>query len=273
MISWFRNWNVIIGTFIITVFVLIGFFAPFIAPYHYAEPHYGATLESPSLKHLFGTDRMGRDTFSRVIYGTRTALISAFSAAGLAGVVGISLGMIGGYFGGKWDRLVQSLIDINFSFPTILLAIALVVVLQPGQASIVIAIVVSWWPYYARLVRGEVLATRKEDFVEAARALGSSHLRIIWKEILPNTIPMIVVVISITMGQVILIVTLLSFLGLGVQPPKASWGMMLSESRDFLGRAPWLSVFPGVAISLVVLGFNMLGDGVRDQLDPYLRSE
>lgn len=277
MINWkslllsFYNWNIAFGATILATAIFVAIFAPLIAPFHYAEQNFVETLDPPSITHLFGTDRLGRDIFSRVIYATRTAFLSAFLAATLAGVIGVMFGLIGGYIGGWLDRVIQSLIDISYSFPTILIAIALVVVMTPGQGSIIIAIVIGWWPYYARIVRGEVLATRGEDFVEAARAIGSNRIRIMLKEVLPNTIPMVIVLMSVTMGQVILITTLLSFLGIGIQPPKASWGMMLSDGRDYLIRAPWISIFPGVAISIVVLGFNLLGDGIRDQLDPYLK--
>lgn len=269
--KWLLNWNIAFGTIILIVVIVGGVFAPYLVPYHYTEPDYMKVLEPPSMDHLFGTDRLGRDIFSRVIYGARTALVSAFSAAGLAGVVGIILGITAGYLGGWYDRFIQSLIDISYSFPTILLALALVIVLQPGMKSIIVAIVLGWWPYYARFIRGETLSTKGEDFVEAAVAIGSSKIRVILKQIFPNVIPISIVLASITMGQVILTVTLLSFLGLGIQPPRASWGMMLSDGRSYLTSAPWLSVFPGAAIAVTVLGFNLLGDGIRDRLDPYLK--
>lgn len=270
--EWFSNLDIAVGGSILLVVLIVGIFTPYLAPYNYTEPDYTNLIAPPSAKHLMGTDKLGRDVFSRIIYGTRTALVSAFSAAGLAGVIGIILGITAGYFGGWYDRLIQALIDISYSFPTILLAFALVIILEPGMQSIVIAIVLGWWPYYARFIRGEVLSTKEKDFVEAAVATGASNIHILRKEITPNVISLSIVLLSITMGQVILTVTLLSFLGLGIQPPRASWGMMLSGGRSYITSAPWLSMFPGVAIAITVLGFNLLGDGLRDKLDPYLRA-
>ncbi|MFB6290365.1 MAG: ABC transporter permease [Candidatus Bipolaricaulia bacterium] len=273
MRSWFSNKQVLIGVTIILTFTIMGIFAPVIAPYHYSDQDLSNMLDAPSKAHLFGTDQLGRDVFSRVLYGIRTSLISAFGTATVAGIVGVILGLLAGYFGGWVDRMIQSSIDLAWSFPTLLLAIALVVALRPGQLSIIIAIAAGWWAQYARVVRGEVLATKEDDFVEAARALGSSNFRILFRQILPNILPVTVVLVSTTMGRAIIIETTLSFLGLGVQPPKPSWGIMLSDGRDVISMAPWVTLFPGIAISLSVLGFNFLGDGLRDLLDPYIRSE
>lgn len=272
MRSWLSNRQVLIGAGIILSFTIMGILAPTIAPYHYSDQDLLSMLNPPSQDHLFGTDQLGRDVFSRVLYGTRTSLISAFGTASVAGIVGVILGLLAGYFGGWVDRIVQSSIDIAWSFPTLLLAIALVVALTPGQLSIIIAIAAGWWAQYARVVRGEVLATKEDDFVEAARALGSSNLRILFKQILPNILPVTIVLVSTTMGRAIIIETTLSFLGLGVQPPKPSWGIMLSDGRDVISMASWVTLFPGIAISLSVLGFNFLGDGLRDLLDPYIQS-
>jgi len=255
----------------IILFSLTGLFAPFIAPFPYWIQNLADSLQPPSWEHVFGTDRFGRDIFSRVIYGARTSLICALGAAGVAGAIGIFVGLIAGYFGGWTDRFVQGLIDISWSFPTLLLAIALAVVMKPGLISVVIAIAAGWWSQYARVVRGEVLSTREMDFVQAAKALGSSNIRIIFREIFPNIIPVIVVLISVTMGTAIIVEATLSFLGIGVQPPTPSWGIVLAKVRDFIARASWICLFPGVAISITVLAFNLLGDGLRDLLDPYMK--
>lgn len=225
----------------------------------------------PGGDHLFGTDQYGRDTFTRVIYGARTSLIAAFGAATLAGIIGIILGLLGGYVGGYLDSIIQSLINISWSFPSLLLALVLVVILEPGMKTIMLAIALGYWPQYAQVIRSEVLAMREEEFVLAARSLGASDTRILFLHILPNVLPPVIVLISLTMGYAIIVEASLSFLGLGIQPPMSSWGTLLADARDFLSRAPWLSIFPGLAIALAVLGLNLLGDGLRDLLDPYLK--
>jgi len=251
--------------------VLIGLFAPYISPYPYWKHDYAALLQPPSRAHPFGTDDFGRDTFTRVIYGTRASLISALGAAGIAGIIGITFGLVGGYFGGYLDRFVEALVDVTWSFPTLLLALVLVVVMNPGLTTTLFAIGVGYWPQYTQVLRSEVLALREEEYILAARAIGASHRRILLQHILPNVIAPVIVLVSLTMGNAIIIESSLSFLGLGVQPPMSSWGTLLSAGRDFLGLAPWLTLFPGLAIMAAVLGFNLLGDGLRDILDPYLR--
>lgn len=266
-----HNRQSLIGTSAILALMLIAALAPFVAPYHYWRQDYTAVLEAPSPAHYFGTDDFGRDTFSRIVYGARASLLSALGAAGLAGIIGIILGLLAGYFGGYLDRLIQGLIDVTWSFPSLLLALILVVIMQPGLTTIMIAIALGYWPQYAQVIRSEVLVLREEDFVLAAHSIGANSRRIILRHILPNVLAPVIVLISLTMGYAIIVEATLSFLGLGVQPPMPSWGTMLSDAREFLYKAPWLSVFPGIAITIAVLGFNLLGDGLRDILDPRLR--
>jgi len=266
-----HNTQMLIGESILLAFILIVALAPLIAPYSCWRQDYTATLQPPSRAHYFGTDDFGRDTFSRVIYGARASLLSAFGAAGLAGIIGIILGLLAGYFGGYLDRLIQGLVDVTWSFPSLLLALVLVIIMEPGLITTMIAIALGYWPQYTQVLRSEVLVLREEEFVLAAHSIGASNKRIILIHILPNVIAPVIVLISLTMGYAIIIEATLSFLGLGVQPPMSSWGTLLSDARDFLSKAPWLSLFPGIAITIAVLGFNLLGDGLRDFLDPRLR--
>ena len=265
------NKQVFVGGFLVLALALIACFAPYISPYPYWKQDYAALLQPPSWTHPFGTDQFGRDCFSRVVYGTRASLLSALGAAGIAGIIGIILGLLSGYFGGYLDRFVQSLVDIFWAFPSLLLALVLVLVMHPGLTPTMLAIGVGYWPQYTQVLRSEVLVRREEEYILAARAIGAGHGRILLKHILPNVIAPVIVLVSLTMGSAIIVESSVSFLGLGVQPPMSSWGTLLSEGRDFLGVAPWLTLFPGLAIVVAVLGFNLLGDGLRDVLDPYLR--
>jgi peptide/nickel transport system permease protein len=251
--------------------VIISVFAPFITRYSLWKQDYSSLLQKPGESHLFGTDHYGRDTFTRIIYGGRISLLSALGAASMAGVIGVFLGLLAGYFGGYVNRIIQALVDIFWSFPSLLMALVLVVIMGPGIVSVMVAIAFGYWPEYAQVIRSEVLSIRKKEYVIAARALGNTDLKIIFKHILPNVIAPVVVLITITMGYAIIVEASLSFLGLGIQPPMSSWGTLLSDSREFLAHAPWLSIFPGLAIIITVLGFNMFGDGLRDFLDPYQR--
>jgi peptide/nickel transport system permease protein len=266
-----KNKQIVVGGSVILAFIIMAALAPLIAPYPCWKQDYTVTLTAPCRGHYFGTDEFGRDTFSRVIYGARASLLSALGAAGLAGIVGIVLGLIAGYFGGFLERIIQGLVDVTWSFPSLLLALVLVVIMKPGLTTTMIAIALGYWPQYTQVLRSDVLNLREEEFVLAAHSIGAGSMRIIVKHILPNVIAPVTVLISLTMGYAIIIEATLSFLGLGVQPPMSSWGTMLSDARDFLSRAPWLSVFPGMAITMAVLGFNLLGDGLRDLLDPRLR--
>lgn len=267
-----NNNQLVLGAAIILFMIITAIFAPLISTHSHWEQDYSAVLKSPSTENFFGTDQYGRDTFTRVVYGARTSMLSAFGAATLAGVIGVLMGLIAGYVGGVVDRVIQSLIDISWSFPSLLMALALVVIMEPGLITIMIAIALGYWPQYAQVIRGEVLSLREEDYIMAARAIGASRIRILFKHVLPNVIAPVIILISLTMGYAIIVEASLSFLGLGIQPPMSSWGTLLSDARDFLAKAPWLSIFPGLAIVITVFGFNLLGDGLRDVMDPYLNN-
>lgn len=268
-----HNKQILAGGFLILVFVTLAIFAPYITRYKIWVQDYTAIFKPMSFEHFFGTDNFGRDIFTRVIFGSRASLLSALGAAGLAGAIGITLGLIGGYFGGYVDRVTQGFTDAFWAFPSLLMALVLVVVMEPGLITTMVAIALGYWPRYAQVLRDEVLSVREQEFVMAAKSLGSGETRILRRHIMPNVIGPVIVLITITMGNAIIVEATLSFLGLGVQPPTPSWGVMLSNAREFMNRAPWFSIFPGVAIALSVLGFNLLGDGLRDVLDPHLRRQ
>jgi len=266
-----KNKQILIGGGIILVFVVIAIFAPQISPRDYWRQDLRASLSPPGAKYLFGADEFGRDIFSRAIYGTRVSLIAALGSAGLASVFGLTLGLLAGYYGGAIDRIIQSGIDVAWSFPTVVLAIVIASTTKPGLGSVIIAIAAVYWAQYARVIRGEVVSAREEEYIVAARACGCSHVWIMTRHILPNVMAPVIVMISITTGYAILLEATLSFLGVGVQPPTPSWGIILSEGRAFMSSAPWITIFPGVIITVAVLGFNFLGDGLRDYFDPYMK--
>jgi peptide/nickel transport system permease protein len=249
-------------------FLAVAATAPRLAPYHYKLQDLSNVLLPPCRGHLLGTDEFGRDVLSRIIWGTRIALSVGVIAVGIGATVGTLLGAVAGYWGGWIGLAIVSLIDIVWSFPTILLAIGLVAVLRPGLTSAMIALGLVTWPQYARVMRAQVLSLREKEFVEAARSLGSSDLRILLRHIFPNALSPIVVLATLGMASAILVESALSYLGLGAQPPAPSWGAMLSSGRNFIYRAPWMTLAPGLAIVLVVLGFNLCGDALRDALDP-----
>ncbi len=262
--------QIVIGGGLVLFFCIIAFLAPYISPHDFWRQNLLQSLSSPSSEYYFGTDNYGRDIFSRVLYGARISLISASGAAAVASIIGVSLGILAGYFGGIIDRLVQTGIDIAWSYPSVLLAILIGAIMGPGLNSTVLAIAAVYWAQYARVIRGEVLMIKDKEYVEAARSLGCSHFRIIIKHIFPNVIPSMLVLISITMGYAMLLEAMMSFLGVGVQPPIPSWGVILAEGRDYMTTAPWITIFPGIIITFTVLGFNFLGDGLRDYLDPHI---
>jgi peptide/nickel transport system permease protein len=263
-----------IGVVLVVIFVLFALFAPWIAPQDPAAINLPARLDPPSSAHLFGSDELGRDILSRTIYGARISMLVGGCVVLTSLSVGLIIGSIAGYYGGLIDRFVNVvLMNAFLSFPGILIAIAFVAFRGPGILNLVIALSIGGWVGYARLVRGQVLAAREREFVEAARALGASDLRIIVRHILPNIIQPVVVQAAIGMAGAILAEATMSFLGLGVPPPTASWGAMLNDGRAHLFDAPHLVLFPALAVMLAVLSFNFIGDALRDYLDPRSRIE
>jgi peptide/nickel transport system permease protein len=257
-----------LGAVIVLLTVLSAITAPWIVPYDPASQQLALRLESPSLHHLFGLDELGRDIFSRVLAGARISLFVGLTVVSISSAIGILLGSIAGYFGGWLDDVISRSIDVLLAFPGILLAIALVAVLGPSLRNVVMALSVIGWVGYARLVRAQVLKARELEFVQAARALGARTPRILFRHVVPTALPAVMVQATLGMAGAILAEASLSFLGLGVQPPTPSWGTMLNGGRLHLLDAPHLTVFPGAAIAALVLGFNFLGDGLRDALDP-----
>src|SRR5688500_13389629 len=257
-----------VGAAIVLFTVLAAVFGPLLAPYDPSAQELALRLEGPTGLHWFGLDELGRDIFARVLSGARISLLVGLVVVGVSSTIGIALGSIAGYFGGKVDDVISRIIDVLLAFPGLLLAIALVAVLGPSLTNVVMALTLIGWVGYARLVRGQVLRAREFEFVQAARALGATTPRILLRHIIPTTLPAVTVQATLGMGGAILNEASLSFLGLGVQPPTPSWGTMLSYGRQHLLDAPHLTVFPGIAIAVLVLGFNFLGDGLRDRLDP-----
>lgn len=258
----------------ILLLILLAVFAPLIAPYPshaYESNNPEHKLMAPSKDYIFGTDELGRDIFSRILYGTRISLITALIAVGLALLIGVPLGAIAGATGGFIDELIMRITDMFLSFPPLLLAIAISAFLGPSLTNATLALAISWWPWYTRLVRGQAVSLKERQFVKAARAVGTSHIKIIFEHIIPNCIAPVIVQASMDLGSVILTVSSLSFLGLGAQPPIPEWGLMISTSRSYFLNAWWYSIFPGLAILITVLAFNLLGDGLREILDPKTR--
>jgi len=257
-----------VGAFMVGLVILVALLAPYIAPYPPNKIDILNMLSGPSHHHILGTDELGRDELSRILFGARISLLVGFSSVLLAGAVGTSIGLLSSYFGGIVDMLVMRVTDIVLSFPVILLALALVAVLGPSVQDIIIALGFGYWANYARLVRAAGLKARAEQYVEAARAIGSGHLRVMFRHILPNVSGPIIVMATLGVGSAIVSEAALSFLGLGVQPPTASWGAMIAIGLQYFLQSANLSTFPGIAIMWTVLGFNLLGDGLSDYLDP-----
>ncbi len=259
---------------LVAVFVLFALFAPWIAPQDPANINLPARLAGPSAAHWFGTDELGRDILSRIIFGARISLLVGGSVVVFSLLLGLIIGSVAGYYGGRVDRFVNVIVMNAFlSFPGILLAIAFVAFLGPGIFNLILALSIGGWVGYARLVRAQVLAAREREYVEAARALGASDLRIVVRHILPNIIQPVIVQAAIGMAGAVLAEATMSFLGLGVPPPAASWGSMLNDGRSHLFDAPHLVLFPAAAVMLAVLSFNFIGDALRDYLDPRSRME
>jgi peptide/nickel transport system permease protein len=263
-----------ISLIVIVLLVLVAVFAPFIAPYPghaISDTNPDDKLQPPSTKYWFGTDELGRDMLSRVIYGTRISLQTALIAVGMALLIGVPLGAIAGGLGGVMDEIIMRITDVFLSFPPLLLAIAISAFMGPNLRNAMLAIIISWWPWYTRIIRGQAVSIRERQFVRAARAIGTPKMKIIFKHILPNTFAPVIVQASMDIGGVILTIAALSFLGLGAQPPTPEWGLLISTSRTYFLNAWWYSTFPGLAIVITVLVFNLIGDGMREVLDPKTR--
>lgn len=266
-----KNPMAMIGLVILVVLTFCALFAEFITPYGYAKQSLMSAYESPSWQHWFGTDEFGRDIFSRIIFGARISLTIGFIAVGFGVMVGGTLGAVSGYYGGKIDSLIMRFMDVLLSVPEILLAIAIAAALGPGMFNLMIAVGISSTPNYARMVRGVVLSLRDQEFVEAARAVGSSDFFIIFKHILPNCMAPLIVQATLGVGSAIFTAAGLSFIGLGIQPPAPEWGGMLANGRSYIRDYAYMTIFPGISIMITVLAMNFLGDGLRDALDPKLK--
>lgn len=267
-----KNRMAILGLIILLLLIIMGIFADFIAPYGYAEMDWKSPFLHPSAQHWFGTDEFGRDIFSRIVYGARISLLVGFVSVGIAVVVGGTLGAIAGFYGKRVDNVIMRLMDILLSIPQTLLAIAIVAALGTGLVNLMIAVGVSSVPTYARIVRASVLTIREEEYIEAAKASGTKNSKIIMKHILPNCVAPVIVQVTLGMAGAILTAAGMSFIGLGIQPPNAEWGNMLSAGRDYIRGYSYMTLFPGLAIVITVLSLNLLGDGLRDALDPKLRN-
>jgi peptide/nickel transport system permease protein len=262
------------GVILLTIFIICALFAPWLAPSDPANLNLNGRLAGPSLTHWFGTDELGRDTLSRTIYGARISLVVAVSVVGLSLAVGLVAGCVSGFYGGWIDTAINVyLMNAFLALPGILLAIAVVAFMGPGLVNVILALAISGWVGYARLVRGQVMAVKEREFVEAARALGASDLRILGQHVLPNIVQPLVVQAAIGMATAVMAEATLSFLGLGVPPPAASWGSMLNDARSHLFDSPHLVFFPAIAVMLCVLSFNFIGDALRDFMDPRTRLE
>jgi len=259
------------GGAVALLIVLVAVFAPLLAPYPAdagSATNPVAALQAPSLHHLFGTDQVGRDVFSRVLYGARVSPLVALLVLVIACVVGIPLGVVAGYFGGVADEAIMRITDIFLAFPSLLLSLAFAAVLPPSLTSLTIAIAITWWPWYTRLIRGQAASVAGRPYVESCRALGIPAWRILLRHVLPNSVTPLIVQVSLDFGGVILTASALSFLGLGAQDPTPDWGLMVAEGQNYFTTQWWLVTYPGLAILVTALAFNLLGDGLRDVLDP-----
>ena len=267
----FRRNTARIGLAITLVFLAMTVLAPLLAPYDPYDQDLSSALTPPSWDHWMGADQYGRDMLSRVMYGTRSALLAVVVADGLALVAGCGMGLVAGFFAGRVDAVIMRIVDVLLAFPYLLLALIIVAALGPGLTNSMIAIAIVYTPQYARLIRGQVLAVRGADYVRAARALGSWRVAIMLRHILPNSFTPILVMATLQAGSVVVETAGLSFLGLGAQPPSPDWGALLADGQSYFLSAWWIATFPGLAIFLVVIGFNMLGDAMRDHFDPRRR--
>jgi len=273
---WYRfrkNKLALFGFAVLVVFIILALAAPIIAPYDPFQMSVGETLQSPNSSHIFGTDQFGRDILSRIIHGTRISFKVGIISVGISLVVGVAMGIAAGYFGGWIDIIISRIIDIMFSFPDIFLALVIMAILGTSLTNVMIAIGIVYTPIFARIARGSTLTVKDNAYIEAARSIGVGDLMTIIRHILPNILAPLIVQITLSFGFAIRSEAALSFLGLGVEPDVPSWGIMLNEGKDWLELAWWVSVFPGLAATLAILSFNVLGDGLRDALDPKLKNE
>lgn len=265
------NVMVVLGLSIVIAMIALALLTPILPISSPSEIRQGSEYLGPGANHWFGTDNLGRDVFSRVAWGSRISLLVGTVAVLFSMIIGMTLGLIAGFFGGKIDYVISGTIDLFWTFPAFLLALALAAALGPSLTNVMLAISVSYWAGFARLIRGQALTVRERQFVEASRALGASNRRIMFTHVLPNCLAPLIVWASIGVADAITIESSLSFLGVGTQPPTASWGYMLFSGKIFIEEAPWIATFPGIAILVTILGFNLLGDGLRDVFDPRLK--
>ncbi|HYM68616.1 MAG TPA: ABC transporter permease [bacterium] len=267
-----RSRTGMLGVVIVSTVVLGAALAPAVAPYNPTTAHFAAVLRSPTAAHPFGTDQLGRDVLSRVIFGARISLLVGVVTVLIAGVIGCALGLLSGYYGGWLDAAVTRFADVQLSFPFILLALTINAVIGAGLRNIMLSLVVAGWPLYVRVVRAEMLALRHRDYIQAAVATGARSGRVMWRHVLPNIATPIIVISTLQVSQFIIAEATISFLGFGIQPPTPAWGDMVSDGRNYIFVAWWLTAFPGAALALTALGVNLTGDWLRDVLDPRLRA-
>jgi len=263
--------SALVGLAVVLLMVFVAIFAPLLAPYDPTAQSWTAVRKAPSAAHWFGTDEAGRDILSRIIWGTRASLMAGLTSVGIAMAIGVPLGLAAGFLGGFVDGLISRFTDAMLACPFLILAIALAAFLGPSLTNAMLAIGITATPFFIRLTRGQVLSIKGEDYVEAARAMGNPQWRVAARHILPNILPQLMVQATLTIAMAIIAEASMSFLGLGLQPPAPSWGSMLNSAQRFLSNAPWMALWPGIAIFATVLSFNLLGDGLRDALDPRSR--
>jgi peptide/nickel transport system permease protein len=261
----------LVGLAVVLLFVAVAVLAPWLSPYDPIQTSWSAIRKAPSAAHWFGTDDIGRDVLSRVVWGTRASLLAGVVSVSISVLLGVPIGLAAGFIGGFVDALISRITDAFLACPFLILAIAMAAFLGPSLTNAMIAIGVSATPVFVRLTRGQVQGVKVEDYIEAARALGNPPLRIAWRHVLPNVLPPIIVQATLAIAAAIIAEASLSFLGLGQQPPAPSWGSMLNTAKNYVDNAPWMAIWPGLAIFLLVLSFNLLGDGLRDALDPRQR--
>lgn len=266
-----KNYILYIGAGLSLILVFLTLAAPWLEPYDPTKMELSQKFMAPCREFIFGTDHLGRDIFSRILEGSRVSLSVAVLVIVCSALVGILLGMISGYAGGVVDMVIMRIVDVLLAFPAMIFALALSTMIGTGQKNLIIAITCIQWTRYARIARGEALMLKNAEYIEAARSIGNSTVQVLFKYVFPNIISKILIMASMDIGSIILYCASLSFLGLGAQPPSPDWGVMISEGKDYLQYAPWLTIFPGLAIAVSALAFNMLGDGLRDRLDPRMK--